>query len=404
MGVRNLILLTNDPQTSAAVAAALQSNGKLSENNVCRDLDQLGHRLDTGSHPAALVDLDPNPQVMLQQLEALIRRRPEVKFLVVSNELRSDLMLEAMQIGARHFMLKQSIANELTAALRRICPNGDSEAIGRAVTVLSASGGCGATTVAVNLAAELKIAAGQKSGTPALIVDLDHAYGAVGSYLGINAEYGAMDLLGRPGPIDSQLIISTAQEYSDQIHALLSTSVGRLGDAVHLDAHRLALVADACRKTYSWTVFDAPRLAVPAAAELAKRSSAILVLLQMTVKDLRIARRLLDGLAEHGIARSEVKLIANRYRKRGTMIRIEEARQALGLLENEELSTLANDFVATTEAVNFGKPLCHAAPRSDFRRDIQRLATGIVAGGRRQGGIRSQSSSGLETALSSEQP
>jgi pilus assembly protein CpaE len=383
MGIRNLLLATDDLRTVNAVTAALQSNGKLSENAVCRGLTELSHRLQTAVSPVVLVDIDRDPETILRQLEPLVRQHADAKFLVLAHELRHDLMLEAMQVGARHFMLKRSIAGELAAVLRRICPDDNSESQGRAVTVLSASGGCGATTVAVNVASELNLAAGENDGGPVLVADLDTAYGAVASYLGVDGEYGLVDLLSRPGSIDPQLIISTVQAHSNQIHALLSTSARRLGEGVAFDPHRLAHAADACRGAYSWTVFDAPRLTMPAAAELAKRSAATLLLFQMTIKDLHIVRRMRDGLEHNGVARNDITLVANRYRKRATMIRMEEVRQGLGLSEADEIKTLANDFYATTEAVNFGKPLSQAAPRSDFRRDIQSLVNAIKFNGRR---------------------
>ena len=66
---------------------------------------------------------------------------------------------------------------------------------GSAVTILSAGGGCGATTLAVNLAAEL--GAIDPSSDPPLVVDLDYHYGAVSTYLAVQGDYGVLDLLNR---------------------------------------------------------------------------------------------------------------------------------------------------------------------------------------------------------------
>jgi len=378
MGVRNLLLVTTDLQTVNAVKSALQSNGQLKENAVCGDLTELAIRLQSVDSQAVLVDIDENPQLMLGALETLVHRHSGTRFIVLSGQVRNDLLLEAMQVGARHFMLKEAVASDLTAVLRRVCPESNGT-LGMAITVLSAGGGSGATTVAVNLAAELQLTGGEKNTYPALVVDLDPCYGAVGSYLGMDGEYGVIDLLGRSGPIDSQLIISTAQAHTERMHALLSKSSQHLGEEAPLDPQRLALAAEACRRAYHWSVFDAPRISIAAAAELSKQSAATLLLLQLTVKDLRIARRMLDGMAQLGVARENVTVVINRYRKRGNMISIEDAVTALKLSDPNAIKTLANDYYAITEAINFGKPLNQTGPRSDFRRNLQNLVNAIVA-------------------------
>src|SRR5262249_52022825 len=160
------------------------------------------------------------------------------------------------------------------------CPESAEPAEGGAVTVLSAGGGCGATTVAVNLAAELQ--ALDPDSRPALVADLDAHYGAVATYLGVDGEYGIFDLLTRAGAIDGQLISSTALAPSDRMHALLSTARKRLGEPITCDAQRLAQALDACKQAYHWTIVDAPRIAPAVAAELAQQSTATLLLLQLT--------------------------------------------------------------------------------------------------------------------------
>jgi len=68
-------------------------------------------------------------------------------------------MLEAMQAGARHFMNKKSFGSELDNILERLLVDDVkvTSDLGQIVTVFSASGGCGATTVCLNLANELRL-------------------------------------------------------------------------------------------------------------------------------------------------------------------------------------------------------------------------------------------------------
>src|SRR4051812_6241157 len=179
---RTIVLMSDQPATASAVNAALEVNGGSAPtaDDLCQDVRDLAVRLEqTGGAHAALVDIDGRPNQILAALEPVVRRFPETRFIVLANSMESELMLEAMQMGARHFMAKQSIPATLAGVLDRLCSNGGgrgaSERDGNILSVLSAGGGCGATTIAVNLAAELQLA----GSTSNLLIDLDYSYGAV---------------------------------------------------------------------------------------------------------------------------------------------------------------------------------------------------------------------------------
>lgn len=376
MGLR-VLLLTNEMVTVSVVTASLKSITVVGAGDVCRDLGELALQLENSSIAAALIDIDENPQRMLAGIEPLARRFSQTRFIVLSGQLQNDLLLEAMQVGVRHFMVKDSIAADLANVLRRLCPPGEHTTQGLAVTVLSAGGGCGTTTVAVNLAAELSAAAGTEAES-ALVVDLDHHYGAAATYLGVDGDYGIFDLMDRGGPIDAQLIQSTAISSRGKPSILVSTARRRMGEAVSMDPGRIRQVVDGCKTAFKWTVVDGARVAPAVATELALASEATLLLLQLTIKDIRIARQMLASLMAHGVSANSLKVIVNRYRKRGQLISLEEAREALAMAPSATLTCLANDYHTVTEAVNLGKTLAQAAPRSEFRRDLQGLATSIA--------------------------
>jgi pilus assembly protein CpaE len=378
MALRNVLLLSSDLATVTSVSKAMSSNGQLESNNVCRDISELSRRLKDSDAPAVLVDIDREPQSTLSQMEPLARRFSDTKFIVLSGLMRQDLLLEAMQAGARHFLLKEAVSADLNGVLHRLCRNGDERASGKVVTILSAGGGCGATTVAVNLAAELQASEGAAEDKPALVVDLDCHYGALATYLGVDSEYGMFDLMNRSSNIDGHLIQSSSVTVSKQMHVMVSVPRNKRGEAIPVDPSRLGQVVECCRRAYDWTVIDAPRLPLAAIAELIQHSSATLLLMQLTVKDIHVARQTVAGLAALGVSPDAVTLLANRYCRRSRLISLGEAETALGLDKNK-LGTLSNDFSAVTEAVNLGKPLVQAAPRSSFRRDLQKLATKIAA-------------------------
>ena len=378
MAMRHVLLLTNEIATVSAVSSVLSSNGKLVQDDICRNLDDLTIRLSAAPSPAVLVDVDSQPKHTLAALEPLVRRFNDTRFVVLSENLASELLLEAMQVGARHVLLKSTINSDLAGVLERLCPKGSGKR-GSVVTVLSAGGGCGATTIAVNLALELQMLDEKRAADPALVMDLDPHYGAAASYLGLDSDYGILDLLNRTGPLDPALIQSTALPFSDRLHAMSSSGHGHLGESSSIDPDRLGEAVDACKGAFRCTVIDAPRIGNAQSAQLARHSDAVLIVIQLNVKDIRVAKKMLDGLTSWGVSTAAVTIVANRYHRRRTTVTLEEARKAMDLGESTELVCLSNDYSAVNEAVNFGKLLFQAAPRSDFRRDLKKLAESLTA-------------------------
>ena len=369
MAVPNRVLLVSrEPATVADVRAAIGSNGNFELANVCGALPDLVSRLDGSCTPAALVDIDPEPMRIIEDMAPIVARFADTRFVILSSKLENELMLEAMQIGARHFLAKHTVVDELLDVLRRLAVNGSAVG-GAAVTVLSASGGCGATTLAFNLANEL----GLEGRGPALLVDMDSCYGAAGPYLGLNGEYGVADVLDYDGHIDGHLIRSSAVEYSEALHALLSPITISFSQPKPMRFESLRDVLRACKHTYPYTVIDAPHMPMDVAAILAKESDVTLIVFQLTVKDIHLVRSIRSSLVNCGIAPDGVVPVANRYAKRGP-ISLKQAEQPLGGMRIE---LVRNDFRNAVRGLNYGEPLAQSAPSSGLRRDICQLAVHI---------------------------
>jgi len=375
-GRRQVLLVTQDQGTTNAVGSALEAEGSIGHEDVYRDLRALSTRLEMQPASAVLVDIDPGPAQMLAGLDPLVRRYPDTRFIVLSQSMASELMLEAMQTGARHYMVKDAIRGTLTSVLNRLCSNGHGggwERGGSAVTILSASGGCGSTTMAVNLACE--IAETNKEKT--LLVDFDPCYGGVGAYLGIDGQHGVVDLMGRSGTFDAELLSTAAQNYSEKLQVLISAASNALSERLIVDFTRLDDLMTACKRGYGLTVIDAPRVPLDVAADLARASNVTLVVFQLTVKDVRMARAMVSALEMRGISNQSIVPIVNRYHRRNLIVKLEEAERAMNGMR---LRCLSNDFQGASRSSNFGQPLLKAAPRSVLRSELQQLAGQILNG------------------------
>jgi len=355
------------------VTLALQSNSHVLAGPALRDLRELPAQLGRSPVPIVLVDLDPQPHQVLPHLERLVARFPMTRFVALCSTVGQDLLLEAMQTGIRRLVDKQTLSTQLAGVLDRLTTTEPTDAgsRGELLTILSASGGCGATTLAVNLAEELSLQRKQ----PTLLCDLDCAYGAVASYLGLNPRYATDHVMNFPGEIDGQLIGSTATVHSDRIHVLASPFSTNFAQSEPLNFQRLEPVLDSARQAYDITVVDAPRISLDAASTLVSTSTATLLVLQLTVKDLRTAKAMLDALRARGTDVSSIVPVANRYVKR-QLIGLDEASKAL---DGAAVVPVRNDYSPAIQGLNFGQLLSEAEPRSNLRRDLQELLSKLEA-------------------------
>lgn len=364
-------IVSRDPHAVATVGDVLELEGA-STPGVCRSLSELRAVMAEGANTtAAFVDIEPDPVGILTTLEAIVAQHPATRFIVLANQFSNDLVMEAMNVGARHFVAKSGIEHELPRILERLATSGAADANaarGAVVTLLSAGGGCGATTLSVNLARELADREGQ---APALLIDFDDAYGAITSYLGLRGEFGLDAVCTDAQRIDPQLVRSTALRFSDQLHALINPVSIHPDRVTPIKPSHLGPVLASARRAYRWVVADAPRVGPELAATLARASQMTLIVGQLCVKDVRCARALHHGLVVRGIEQDAVACVFSRHRAKHGMLSVEEAKQALG---DVNVHLIRNDYAAAIKSIDLGKPLAEVAPRSAARKDTRALA------------------------------
>jgi pilus assembly protein CpaE len=362
--------MTNDPRTSELVSSALDESRHFFLTNTYSKIPELRAYLSRATADAVVVDIDSYQNGVLRELSQLVSSRPETRVVVISSQFSEERVLEAMQAGARHFLRKNSISAELDGVLEQLLCDTKDGALGEVVSVFSASGGCGATMTAVNLANELRLV----SGEPVLMIDLDACYGTVSDYLGIHSDYGIADVLSRRKPIDKDLIATSACIYSDDFHVLLSPAGVNDGEGQILHLENLDEALEVCRQIYRYIVVDAPRVAPDVLLDLAAASKLALIVFQLTVKDLKFARSLIAFLEQNEIPSSRVIPLANRVKKRGPLVRLEDSKKVVGL---DSFACIRSDWGRAMKSVNLAQPLAKAAKWSGLRKDFQNVAARI---------------------------
>jgi Flp pilus assembly CpaE family ATPase len=100
----------------------------------------------------------------------------------------------------------------------------------------------------------------------------------------------------------------------------------------------------------------------------------VVIVFQLTVKDLKTTRSLVSFLSQNGVPSDRVIPLANRVRERGPLVRMEDSRKVLGL---DSVARIRNDWRSAMKSLNRGLPLARVAGWSGLRRDFRKLAATI---------------------------
>ena len=360
-----LVVMTRAPEAETTLRRTLSVDNRVTGIETCRSLEELNTIVARDAPALAFVDVADAPIDGLRSLESVVRKHRDTNFVAICDSLESRVVLEAMQIGARSCIERGRIGDEILGTLDRLMVDqpGDPGG-GRIVTIVGAKGGAGATSLSLQFAEELR------GDGEALLVDLDESTGGLSHSLGLQGSFGVADVLGRGGAIDPELVRSTSQEAGESLYALMSPVCTGSGEAEPLALDTLEPCLSSCREAFPITVVDAARVPARALTTLARHSDAIMLVFQLSVVDLKAASLVQTMLENSQVAIERIHPLANRYRKRGSILTLADAREALGASNVEAIS---NDYESMTKSLDLGRPLSIVSPRSAIRKDVRSL-------------------------------
>lgn len=238
-------------------------------------------------------------------------------------------------------------------------------ASGRLITVLGAKGGCGVTTLGVNLAGELA------RDQPTCLVDLDMCKGDVAGYLDLPAQRSVQTLLRSIDVLDADLIRGAVIPHNSGFDVLAQPYDLRELRMASADEIRRLLAA--LRQRYEVTVVDAGAHVDVTSLSAALAADELLLVVTPTVSALRDARRMIALLTQLGIPRDVLRLVANKV-ERGSPVPAHYIEDQLGL---PLAATIARDDHACGRAETRGRLLRRTSPRARVTRDIAALWAGL---------------------------
>jgi pilus assembly protein CpaE len=324
----------------------------------------------TDSPQLVIVNLDPGPAEALRKIAHLPRQHPATAFFVMSQTLDANLLMEAMHLGVRDFIPVPIQEQKFAAAVERVASHLGMGKKARIVHVIPTIGGCGSTTIACNVAASLAVA-----GAKAALADLDLIRGGVASYFDVRPRYTIADVMASAERVDKQLLDNALAIHRNSNLAILARPE-LPEDTQRVDAQGVQRLLNILGRMYDHVVLDSVMSIDPLYAAALQAADVNVIVMQLNVPSCRNAERFVGAMRRMGIESSKIRVVMNRYVRKGCDIEPEEVERALGL----KISWLVpNDFKNAIAAINFGEPVVLRAPRSEIAVSLTGLADSMSA-------------------------
>lgn len=343
-----LLALENQTLTQDLVYLLKQLNGSCTyEEQDPSDwpsvLDKVGQ-----SHPdIVMVEMSSRYTELAATVRTIRKAAPRTKVIAVHTTNDPESILKAMQAGANEFIYPP-LEETLAPALQRVVVSNieeyRAERSGKIVGVLSAKGGCGATTLACHIAADLK----RQTNQSVLLLDLDLTSGMVGFLMKIASPYSVLDAVNNLSRLDDSLWQAMVSQWKSGISVLASPE-----DFSHENVPRvddLRKVLRFIRTQYDWVVLDLGRSLNEIASSVFQDLDQLLLISVLEVSALHGVKSIVQKLKDRGEDLEKLQLVLNRTPKMMD-ITSDELEKILG---RSLYAMLPNDYPSLYQAYSAG--------------------------------------------------
>ena len=343
------------------------------------------------SPDVVLMDINMPDMDGIAATEAIRSHQPVTQVIILSVQSDQNYMRRAMLAGARDFLTKPPMGDELISAIRRAGTMAQAERSksiqiqplpsagnlgllspystpkGKIVTVYSPKGGSGCTTIAVNLALTL-----HNEDTRVALVDANLQYGDVAVFVNEQGKNTIVDLAPRAEELDPEIVEEVMLKHSSSgLHVLAAPSRPEYAEKV--SSGQFSKVLEYLKQIYSYVVLDTPSLLTDVTLAAIDVSDLIVLVSTQDIPSIKNCRLFLDLSQTLGIDRERILFAMNRYDKR---ISITPERVAENL-KQEVSSVIPMDEATVMKAVNRGVPFVLESRNQPASRGIFSLAESV---------------------------
>jgi pilus assembly protein CpaE len=286
---------------------------------------------------------------------------------------KSSLWHQAMRAGASQVIGRPLDITDMGKALS--CLNrlfGDPNPACTVIAVTGASGGSGATTLAINLAHELAYL----TNVPCILSEQEERMAMLASCLDLTPRHTLADLM-KMSRLDPNIVEQTLVPYGEKLRVLCgsqgSLTVGHVAEPYSPEsmAQLIAILRGMCQ----FLVIDVSCTLSPRYFDLLSQADRVAIVAEQTLPSMRNLRLLQDALRPMEL-QAGVDVIVNKFDSRVSGFSLAGIKD---IIASDNVWTVENAPAVATGALNLGRPLRVHSERAAIVEDISKIARSIAA-------------------------
>jgi pilus assembly protein CpaE len=310
--------------------------------------DPILRQLQDSRAEVAIIDISSqDPQRAIRTIELIRSTTGQVAIFANGGMAQPANIVASMRAGAGEYVDHSAGSEALLEALTRYSSSRTRSLGGagkaKVFTFLSAKGGAGCTTAAVNTALAL-----QKSHGDVVLLDFA-PIGHAALHLNLRPQFGVLDALQNLHRMDGSLLDGLMTPTKEGLHLLAGPQQPYPAEPT---PGELARLFDLLVSHYRFVIVDASSRLDPATRLLSDLSNAVLVVAQTDVVSLWSAGRI-HSFLEEGTGRDRLRIVLNRYKKIPGFTE-EDVEQVTNC---KVLWKIPNAFQAISPSIDHGTPV-----------------------------------------------
>jgi pilus assembly protein CpaE len=339
------------------------------------------------SPDVVLMDINMPDMDGITATETIRREVPFSQIVILSVQGDPNYMRRAMLAGARDFLTKPPMVDELISAIRRAGDMARDEReksniqykaqtargvtgtlgpshSGEIVVIYSPKGGTGCTTIATNLAVAL-----HTDESPVVIVDGNLQFGDVAVMLNERSRNSIVDLAPRADELDPEVVDNVLVTHRESGVSILSAPP-RPEDAENVSGEQFGTVIQYLQQLFSYVIVDTSSTLTDSVLNAIDVSNLTILVVTQDIPAINNTRLFLDLTDILGIDRNTIAFVMNLYDKR-----INITPEKVGEnLRQEIVSIIPTEPKVVVPSVNRGVPFVISAKSRPVTRAINDLA------------------------------